>query len=404
MLTQENLIVFLYALPVYQLLFFTVQLITFRRAYPSRRSLGLLLLNMTIVLILNAVPYMGYARLMITLHLFFIPFLLSLLPVFFLYLYSLINEDREVSGLSRYSLFIFPVMALLLDIFTFGMLPAEERLMIVTGQPISGGTMRGSFQVAEWMYQWMGAILFALQLAFAFRKVRAMIHSEKLAVRNDPGHTAYLQPAWLQVIAVSLILFIVVILLPFILHVRNPLATGILSNVILLACGGLAGFYGMKQDSILVQVSSLGRAMPLSRSAQDPAIEKRIGRGTSEQAGNVPMISPEKAQKIVGRLDTLMTEQKPYLDANYSMNDLCVQLDIPRRYMTYVLNDVMGKNFYGVVNEYRMKEAIRIIEDSGRKYTIEAIAEMVGFNSKSSFYACFRKYTGSSPKEFFEGR
>ena len=70
--------------------------------------------------------------------------------------------------------------------------------------------------------------------------------------------------------------------------------------------------------------------------------------------------------------------------------------------MTYVLNDVMGKNFYGVVNEYRLREAIQIMETSGRKYTIEAIAEMVGFNSKSSFYACFKKFTGMSPKEYLE--
>lgn len=99
-----------------------------------------------------------------------------------------------------------------------------------------------------------------------------------------------------------------------------------------------------------------------------------------------------------------MVENKSYLNPHYSLNDLCVQLHIPRRRLTFILNEVMGKNFYGLVNEYRMKEAIRIIEDSGKKYTIEAISEMVGFNSKSSFYACFRKYTGSSPKEYFEAK
>lgn len=51
MLAKHNLIVILYSLPVYQQLFFTVQLVTFKKSNPSRKFLGLLLLAMTLFLV-----------------------------------------------------------------------------------------------------------------------------------------------------------------------------------------------------------------------------------------------------------------------------------------------------------------------------------------------------------------
>jgi AraC-like DNA-binding protein len=177
-----------------------------------------------------------------------------------------------------------------------------------------------------------------------------------------------------------------------------------MANVLLLASGGIAGYYGMKQDTLLFQVASLERARPLSAPVQEMVLQKEELQGYPVQSRPIPLIPVEEARKIVKGLDNLMLTKKPFLDTRYSLSDLCLQLNTSRRVMTYVLNDVMGKNFYGVVNEYRMKEAIQIMENSGKKYTIEAIAEMVGFNSKSSFYACFKKYTGSSPKEYFENK
>jgi YesN/AraC family two-component response regulator len=60
----------------------------------------------------------------------------------------------------------------------------------------------------------------------------------------------------------------------------------------------------------------------------------------------------------------------------------------------------MDKNFYGLINEYRVREVMHIVENNNYNYTIDSIAEKVGFHSRSSFYACFKKYTGQTPKEF----
>jgi AraC-like DNA-binding protein len=83
------------------------------------------------------------------------------------------------------------------------------------------------------------------------------------------------------------------------------------------------------------------------------------------------------------------------------MHDLCNHLNVSRRKISYVLNDVIQKNFYGVINEYRIKEAEELLlKDSLNQMKIEVLGEMVGFQSKSSFNACFKKVTGMTPSEF----
>ncbi|HOW25376.1 MAG TPA: helix-turn-helix domain-containing protein [Bacteroidales bacterium] len=401
MLTQENLIVFLYALPVYQLLFYTVQLITFRKAYPSRKSLGLLLLLMTMVLIMNAIHHFGYDRLMAVLFIFFTPLLLCLLPVFHRYLSTLTGANRQNGSLSRLGHYIIPIIGFGMSLFTFGMLTLNERLMIITGiNPPDGGS--GAFAFAAWDFKWILPILLIVQLIVSFVKASRLLHQERLATRQDPGRFAYLQVRWILIIASSLILFIMAIVLPFLFPAQSPVSGALLANVILLLTGGIIGYYGMKQDALLVQVSSLGREQQASPEASGPPIQHVEQKAAPSASSAAPLVADEEARRIISQLHSMMQAKKPYTDARYSLGELCGQMEIPRRIMTYVLNDVMGKNFYGVVNEYRLREAIQIMETSGRKYTIEAIAEMVGFNSKSSFYACFKKFTGMSPKEYLE--
>lgn len=95
-----------------------------------------------------------------------------------------------------------------------------------------------------------------------------------------------------------------------------------------------------------------------------------------------------------------MQQEKPFLVKRYSINDLCSQTNLKRYQITTVLNEVMGTKFHGYINEYRIREAIRILETDNKNYTIDAVADMVGFHSRSSFYACFKSYTGQSPKGY----
>ena len=96
-----------------------------------------------------------------------------------------------------------------------------------------------------------------------------------------------------------------------------------------------------------------------------------------------------------------MRIDKLYLDAKLSIVDVSEKLNIPRQYISEVLNLHMDTNFQDFVNQYRVEAFIeRLKNDQKNQFTLLGIATDVGFNSKSSFNAIFKKSKGLTPTAF----
>ena len=97
-------------------------------------------------------------------------------------------------------------------------------------------------------------------------------------------------------------------------------------------------------------------------------------------------LKDEQAEEYLTILLDYMESEKPYLDGNLTIHDLSQKTGISRHYITQVLNEIYGKNFFTFINEYRTREVIERFSDSRYDhYTILAIAFDSGFNSKSTF-------------------
>jgi AraC-like DNA-binding protein len=111
----------------------------------------------------------------------------------------------------------------------------------------------------------------------------------------------------------------------------------------------------------------------------------------------------KQAREYLAKLISYMESRKPYLDRNLSIYDLSKQTRIPRHYITQVLNEFHGKNFFSFINEYRVKEVIeRFGDPKYNNFTILAIAFDSGFNSKATFNSIFKAQTGMTPSEYRE--
>jgi AraC-like DNA-binding protein len=118
---------------------------------------------------------------------------------------------------------------------------------------------------------------------------------------------------------------------------------------------------------------------------------KYVGSGLSETE------SSGYAQKI----RSIMEKEKLYLDPEISLKELSEKTGISPRYLSQIINSRFNQNFFDFINHYRIEEAKRLMAGTVRKeLTILEVMYNVGFNSKSSFQAAFRKYTGTTPTEF----
>jgi AraC-like DNA-binding protein len=125
-----------------------------------------------------------------------------------------------------------------------------------------------------------------------------------------------------------------------------------------------------------------------------------------EPAGKSPKyarsgISPGEANRLLQALRALMDEEKPYLDPDLSLSTLAEEAGLSVGDLSRVINEAGGTSFYDFVNAYRVEEAKRLLLDArhGGRGILD-IAFGVGFRSKSTFNACFKKRTGGTPKAF----
>jgi AraC-like DNA-binding protein len=112
-------------------------------------------------------------------------------------------------------------------------------------------------------------------------------------------------------------------------------------------------------------------------------------------------IEESNAQVWIEKLDKIIHEKELYKDPNLKLNDLARTINISDHRLSQLLNDNLGKSFSTYINEYRIREACKLITTNDH-LSFEAIGYEVGYNSKSTFYAAFKKVKDTTPALFRE--
>ncbi len=167
--------------------------------------------------------------------------------------------------------------------------------------------------------------------------------------------------------------------------VYNPLR---LSTSVLLYWIGYQGFYRYHiiQDRIFLRSQIVSeRTLKIN---QKEKLETRSDHG-------------QKYVKDFYKIDNYILSHQRFLDAYISMEILSEELGMSTSHFSKVINTTSGKNFSDYINSYRVDQAKKLLSDKEfENYTIVAIGLECGFNSKSTFYTSFKKFTSQTPTEF----
>ena len=120
-------------------------------------------------------------------------------------------------------------------------------------------------------------------------------------------------------------------------------------------------------------------------------------------AGKSPSqpLSTERMDALYERISDLMEEQRLYTDTNLTRERLAELLGTNRTYLSQVINRKTGLTYLQFLNQYRIKEAVRILSDAGnRDYPLKALYGDLGFSSPTTFYKLFQETVGMTPSAY----
>lgn len=124
--------------------------------------------------------------------------------------------------------------------------------------------------------------------------------------------------------------------------------------------------------------------------------EAEVSDSTSEpEPPNVQLIH------LSAKLEKLMNEEKVYLNPEITIDEVAARLNSNRTYVSKAIRLFHNSNFMTYINDYRIKEAVRIISNKkSSMYSLEGLGKEVGFNNRITFTSAFKKYTGVTPSFF----
>lgn len=119
--------------------------------------------------------------------------------------------------------------------------------------------------------------------------------------------------------------------------------------------------------------------------------EKKVGKIIKE--------SIEESTEMLNAIESKMIKEKFYLNENFSSQDVLENFKITRNKLDELLMRIKRLSFADWLNTLRIEYAKKLLL-THNEYTIDAIASMSGYSSRSAFYAAFKKVTNITPTEF----
>jgi AraC-like DNA-binding protein len=103
----------------------------------------------------------------------------------------------------------------------------------------------------------------------------------------------------------------------------------------------------------------------------------------------------------VALIEAYMLESKPYLNHLLNLENLSIQLQMPARSLSQIINRHFKQNFFEFINRYRIEESKQLLQqEENRKVTMLDIMDLAGFNSKATFNTFFKKSVGLTPTQY----
>jgi len=301
-------------------------------------------------------------------------------PLFYLYIKSMIRGRLDFRKSQQWIHFLPALAALTLYLVNFGPLGAEEKRIILD-------MIKTEAYCPAWFYFLSYGLFLGVFPIYLYKSYR-LIRIHEAFIRTQLSFTEDVSLAWLYHFLISQ----TIVWLGFMtFEVVGSDFLGMFSGqmgfrlAFLFMIGSifLQGYFGLRRGVAFVNLPHT--EVPEEEPAKYP--------GSSLSAGRV--------QELSRQLTRFVEQEKPYLEPKITIGDLALRMGWPVNDLSRVINEGLGQSFYDFINSYRVAEFKELLIDpDNHQFTLLSLAYEAGFNSKSTFNAIFKKFTGMTPSEY----
>ena len=126
---------------------------------------------------------------------------------------------------------------------------------------------------------------------------------------------------------------------------------------------------------------------------------------TAKELPEVHLTQEDPFFELVAKINDYLNKEEPYINPEFTINEMAVALKVPVHHLSYCLNTLMNVKFTTLRTQLRIKYATNLL-DSGQadELSMDGIGKKSGFSTRSNFYNAFKIETGMTPSEYLESK
>lgn len=106
-------------------------------------------------------------------------------------------------------------------------------------------------------------------------------------------------------------------------------------------------------------------------------------------------------EELLAKVNAAMADPEAITTDAFTIDRLARLIGSNTTYVSRAINAATGKNFATLLGEARVRLACqRLVDPAYARYTVEGIAQDLGFRSRTNFIAVFKRTTGLTPSEY----
>ena len=384
-------------LPLIASLFWLVVMILDKDRGDRRSSLLTLFIYSSIVYLCHAFFFNHLYSLYAVVESLWVFTSLMVFPVFYIYIRTLTAEKELGWGWAWLSL-PAALIAMVAGLLYILMTPEETEAFVrgvLYKQP--------GYETDSLLVQLQRMRTVVVQIVFLIQVLATLyfgLHLIKEYNRKLQEHYADTNGKSLKPIKVILILFVIVSLMSSVANlmgksyfIENPHLL-VIPSVIFSIILTVMGYFTHKQRYGIDELIS------------EPDNQRQISVNENRDAPDIVAgfqhIEIPVNDSLSNQIKYLLNKAEIYKYKELRIHDLSLLLNTNRTYLSQVIKEDFGTNFSDLINSYRAKYAAKLLEaDASKKsLSMDDIASLSGFSSKSSFFRVFKANMGVTPGRY----